>query len=61
MSKHSGATLPFSKANFYVLEQERNMLKITSVTKLRKLLSLAQLTSTMLKDKLLKMQVQSQA
>ena len=29
MSKHSGATLPFSKANFYVLEQERNMLKIT--------------------------------
>lgn len=29
MSKHSGASLPFSKANFYVLEQERNMLKIT--------------------------------
>lgn len=29
MSKHSGSSLPFSKANFYVLEQERNMLKIT--------------------------------
>ena len=30
MSKHqSNISLPFNKANFYVLEQERNMLKIT--------------------------------